>query len=213
MNTPDLRRYDNSWYKPGRSSLTRAAWFFAGLPLLRSALMPSSAVRRTLLRLFGARIGAGVVIKPGVRVKYPWLLEVGDHTWIGEDAWLDNLALISIGSNVCISQGVYICTGNHDWTDPAFALRVERVSIADGAWIGAAVVLCPGVEIGPCAVASAGSVVNRNLKPYTVYGGNPAVEIKARTVRPNGVGEIFSPTPLRGLTTSVAPARNLPTGS
>jgi putative colanic acid biosynthesis acetyltransferase WcaF len=183
MISPDLKRYDNSWYDPGRSRLVQAVWFFLGLPVLRSPLLPFSGLRGRLLRLFGASIGVGVVIKPGVRVKYPWLLEVGDHTWVGEDAWIDNLAPVRIGSNVCISQGVYLCTGNHDWADPCFSLMVRTISIADGAWIGARAMLLPGVEVGECAVAAAGSVVTRNLNARMIYGGNPAVELKARKMR------------------------------
>lgn len=180
----DLSQYDNSWYSPGRRPWVQGLWFFLGLPLLRSSYNPSSAVRRKLLRLFGARIGNGVTIKPGVRVKYPWLLSVGNHTWIGEDAWIDNLAPVQLGSNVCISQGVYLCTGNHDWSDPHFGLLVKPIVIRDGAWIGAKSIVAPGVDVGQGAIASAGSVVKRNLEADTIYGGNPAVALRARVARP-----------------------------
>src|SRR5580658_971853 len=92
MTKVDLSQFDNSWYDPGRSLGVRIAWFFFGLPILRCGWLPSSAVRRGVLRLFGAKVGHGVVIKPGVRVKFPWLLELGENSWIGEDVWLDNLA-------------------------------------------------------------------------------------------------------------------------
>ena len=174
MQPVDLASFDNSWYRPGRSKLVLATWFFLGLPVLRSSWLPFSGVRRSLLRLFGARIASGVVLRPGVRVKYPWILEIGENSWIGEDVWLDNLAPIRIGSNVCISQGAYLCTGNHDWTDPAFGLIVRPIVIGDGAWIGAKAMLCPGVEIGECAVASAGSVVATSLDPYTTVRWQPS---------------------------------------
>ena len=179
----DLSSFDNSWYSPGRRTWVQALWFFFGLPLLRSSCIPSSSLRRFLLRLFGARVGKGVVIKPGVRVKYPWLLQVGDHTWIGEDVWIDNLAPVQLGSNVCISQGVYLCTGNHDWTDPLFGLVVRPIVIHDGAWLGAKAVVSPGVEVAECAIASAGSVVTRNLEASIIYAGNPAVAVRTRIVR------------------------------
>src|SRR5215471_14436075 len=102
---PNLSSFNNSMYDPGRSRFVQALWFFFGLPLLRSQMLPGSAFRVWLLRLFGAKVGTGVVIKPGVRVKYPWLLEVGDHTWIGEDVWIDNLDEVLVGRDVCISQG------------------------------------------------------------------------------------------------------------
>src|SRR5215831_12221797 len=109
----DLSKYKHS-YHPGRPWIVCAAWFLVGLPLLRCSVLPSSGLRRWLLRLFGAEIGEGAVIKPGVRVKYPWLLRIGRHCWIGEDCWIDNLAQVSLGSNVCLSQGAYLCTGSHD---------------------------------------------------------------------------------------------------
>lgn len=146
---PDLSCFDNSWYKPGRSRLAQALWFFAGMPLVRSALLPWSGVRVFLLRAFGARIARDVVIKPGVRVKYPWLLSAGDHTWIGEDVWIDNLAPVTLGRDVCISQAAYLCTGNHDWSDPAFGLIVRPITVHDGAWIGARAVISPAFVSAP----------------------------------------------------------------
>ena len=183
MSSVRLADFNNSWYSPGRSFAVQSLWFFLGLPLLRASWNPFSAFRCWLLRRFGASVGTGVVIKPGVRVKYPWLLEIGDHSWIGEDAWIDNLSPVRIGADVCISQGVYLCTGNHDWSDPAFGLIARPIQIADGAWIGAKVIVCPGITVAEGAVATAGSVVTRDLDAHTIYGGNPAVKIKSRHIR------------------------------
>jgi putative colanic acid biosynthesis acetyltransferase WcaF len=177
-----LHSFDNSWYTPGRSLPYQLAWFFLGLPLLRSALIPSSAFRVRLLRFFGASVGDGVVIKPGVRVKYPWRLTIGNDCWLGEDCWIDNLADVQIGSNVCISQGAYFCTGNHDWTDPAFGLIVKPITLHDGSWAGAKSVLAPGVTLGECSIASAGSVVTKDIPPFEIHGGNPAVFVKRRRI-------------------------------
>jgi putative colanic acid biosynthesis acetyltransferase WcaF len=157
-------------------------WFLAGLPLLRWTIVPFSGFRILLLRLFGAAIGQGVVIKPGVRVKYPWRLRVGDHSWIGEDVWIDNLAMVEIAENVCVSQGVYLCTGNHNWSDPAFGLIVQPITLRAGSWAGAKSVVCPGVEFGEGSVAAAGSVVMKSLKPWTIYAGNPAVPGRERVI-------------------------------
>ena len=181
MNPVRLRSFSNSWYQPGRSLLYQLAWFFVGLPLLRSALLPSSSLRVRLLRLFGATVGNGVVIKPGVRVKYPWRLIVGDDCWLGEDCWIDNLADVRLGSNVCVSQGAYFCTGNHDWTDPSFGLVVKSIVLQDGSWAGAKAVLAPGVTLGECAIA-AGSVVTKDIPPFEIHAGNPAVFVKQRRV-------------------------------
>ena len=183
MNPVRLAEFHNEWYSPGRSAWVRAVWFLAGLPLLRASWIPLSGFRAGLLRLFGARVGRGVVIKPGVRVKYPWLFEAGDDCWIGEDAWIDNLASVRLGSNVCISQGAYLCTGNHDWSDPAFGLMVRPIEIADGAWIGAKAILAPGAAVGECAVVAAGGVVSGSVPPYEVHAGNPAKFVRKRILR------------------------------
>jgi len=186
MSVVRLAEFNNSWYSPGRNLLVQGAWYFFGLPLLRASWIPSSGFRRTLLRLFGARIGSDVILKPGIRIKYPWLLEIGVSSWIGEDVWIDNLVHVQIGSNVCVSQGAYICTGNHDWSDPAFGLIVRPVTVQDGAWIGARAFICPGIQIAEHAVVTAGSVVTTNLLTSRVYGGNPAREITVRAIRPAG---------------------------
>jgi len=180
MSFVQLSAFDNSWYRPGRPAWVCAAWFLIGSPLLRLPLIPFSGFRSFLLRLFGARLGAGVIVKPGVRVKYPWLLTVGDHTWLGEDCWIDNLTNVEIGSDACISQSVYLCTGNHNWSDPAFGLIVVPIVIGDGAWIGARSVVGPGVRIGECAIAQAGSVVTKEIPAFEIHGGNPAHFLRKR---------------------------------
>jgi len=183
MRQPDLSRFDNSWYSSGRSLPVEALWFLFGLPLLRCRLLPSSYVRSCVLRLFGASVGRKVVLKPGVRVKYPWLLSIGAASWIGEDAWIDNLVPVTIGANVCVSQGAYLCTGNHDWSDPAFGLRAQPIVLEDGSWVGARAVVCPGVRIEKCGVAAAGCVVTSNIPSYEIHAGNPARFIRRRELR------------------------------
>ena len=163
MENLDLSTFHNEWYRPGRSRTVQALWFFLGAPIVRCSLNPSSGLRASILRLFGARIGAGAVLKPGLRIKYPWRLSVGDHTWLGEDCWIDNLADVAIGSHVCISQGAFLCTGNHDWSDPSFALKLGPITIRDGAWVGARALVCPGVKVGKLAILVAGSVARKNL--------------------------------------------------
>jgi putative colanic acid biosynthesis acetyltransferase WcaF len=178
-----LDTYNNDWYSPGRSVLWRAAWLFVGLPLLRASLLPFSGLRVALLRLFGAHIGAGTVIHSEVSVKYPWLLEMGDNCWLGERVWIDNLTTVRLGDDVCISQGCYICTGNHDWSDPSFGLIIRPVELKSGSWAGAMSVLLPGVSLHEGAVAGAGSVVAQSIPAYEVHTGNPAAFARVRQVR------------------------------
>lgn len=109
-------------------------------------------------------------------------MEIGDHCWIGEEAWIDNLGMVRIGNNVCVSQGAFILTGNHDFTKPGFDLMVKPITIEDGAWIGAKSVVCPGVTINENAVLTTGSVANGNLEAGGIYRGNPAQKIKDRVI-------------------------------
>lgn len=179
----DLSRFDNAWYRPGRGFLTRTLWHFVNVLVLQNALNPSSRLKVIALRAFGARIGRGVNLKPGINVKYPWHLEIGDHAWIGERVWLDSLAPIRIGAHACVSQDAYLCTGNHDWSDPHFGLIVKPIFIENGAWVGARATVLAGASLADHAVLAAGGVLSQATEPYTIYGGNPAVAIKKRTIR------------------------------
>jgi putative colanic acid biosynthesis acetyltransferase WcaF len=183
LSQPDLSSYDNSWYSPGRSDAVRILWFFVGLPVIRCRLLPFSSVRRFILRCFGATLGRNIVLKPGIRVKYPWLLSIGEDSWIGENVWIDNLVEVRIGQNCCLSQEAYLCTGNHDWSDPLFGLRVLPIILEDGSWVGARALVCPGVTIGQCGVAAAGSVVSRSIPAFEIHSGNPARFVKRRIFR------------------------------
>lgn len=129
------------------------------------------------MRLFGAQIGAGCNIKPGLRVKFPWRLVVGHSCWLAEDAWIDNLAVIRLGDRVCLSQGAYLCTGNHDFRSPAFTLRPSSISVGSDAWIAARAVLAPGTHIGDSAVVALGAVVSGSVPARAIVRGNPAVFI------------------------------------
>jgi putative colanic acid biosynthesis acetyltransferase WcaF len=181
----NLRDYDRRGYRPGAGIVKRTAWYVVNATLFTSWLLPLSAPKCLLLRLFGARVGHGVVIKPRVNIKYPWHLVLGDHVWLGEGVWLDSLGRISVGDNVCISQEAYVLTGNHDYRDPRFGLIVQAVAIEAEAWIGARAVVCPGACVGRGAVLAAGGVLRGTAEAGGVYQGNPAVRIRERypTVR------------------------------
>jgi putative colanic acid biosynthesis acetyltransferase WcaF len=175
-----LETYTVGSYTCGASFLQQTAWHFLGTPLLRSYLIPFSSFKVLLLRSFGAKIGQGVRIKPGVKIKFPWRLIVGDYVWIGEDSWIDNLANVTIESNVCISQGVYLCTGNHDWIQADFALKTEPIYIESSSWLAAKCIVGPGVRLGKGAILTLGGVAVKSLEPMTIYAGNPAQAIKIR---------------------------------
>lgn len=164
----------------GRPRAVEAIWYVLKCLVLLSPLPWPSAMRVALLRLFGARVGRGVNIKPRVNVHFPWKLEIGDHAWIGEEVFILNFEPVRIGAHTCISQRAFLCTGNHDFRDPAFSFRNAPITIGDGAWVGAGAFVGPGVLIGEEAVATAGTVVTKSLTAGMIYSGNPARECGTR---------------------------------
>lgn len=182
MVKTDLSTYDNSWYKPGRGPLTRLLWYLVNALFFINPLNPFSGLKVFLLRLFGAKIGKGVVIKPSVNIKYPWLLNVGDHCWIGEKVWIDNLAQVSLGNHCCLSQGAMLLCGNHNYKKAGFDLLVKPITLEDGAWVGALSVVCPGVTLRSHAILTVQSVATETLEAYSLYKGNPAVKIRERSI-------------------------------
>lgn len=192
LSTPsmNLANYTIDDYTPGASTWQQLLWYFIGSPIVQSYFLPWSALKVQILRWFGASIGQGVRIKPGVKIKLPWRLVVGDFVWIGEDAWIDNLAPVTIESHVCISQSVYLCTGNHDWSHPHFQLRIAPIYIQQGSWIAARATIGPGVTVGEGAVLVLGGVAGRSLSPMMIYAGNPAEPIKTRVIHESTLSKV-----------------------
>jgi putative colanic acid biosynthesis acetyltransferase WcaF len=158
IGTLDLARFERPSIAGNRGPLWRAAWYLMNAFFFQSAILGlvPSPIKTAILRFFGARVGRGMVCKPRVTIKYPWFLELGDNVWIGEMVWIDNHCAVRIGSNVCISQGAYLVTGNHDWKDPAFAFFAREITIGDGVWITAF------QKIGPGTTVPAGHAVLQN---------------------------------------------------
>ena len=164
------------------SIFKRSCWYFANNIFFKSSLFHSYYLKSLILKCFGSKIGKNVVIKPSINIKYPWLLEIGDNTWIGEYVWIDNLAPVIIGANVCISQAAMLLTGNHNYTSSKFDLITKEIVIHEGVWIGAKSIVCPGVICKSHAVLTVGSVATSNLEPYSIYQGNPAKFIRNRRI-------------------------------
>jgi putative colanic acid biosynthesis acetyltransferase WcaF len=177
----DLSTYDNSWYNPA-PKWKQVFWYFISVLFFLNPLNPVSGLKIFLLRLFGAKIGNGVHIKPGVNIKYPWLLEIGNYVWIGENVWIDNLAKVTIEKNVCISQGAMLLCGNHNFKKTTFDLIIGEIHLKEGSWIGAKSVVCPGVTLHSHAILTVASVATMDLEFYGIYQGNPAVKIKNRNI-------------------------------
>lgn len=178
-----LSLYNNSWYNPGGGLFKRLAWYITNVLFLLNPLNPFSGIKIRILRLFGAKVGKGVNIKPCVNIKYPWLLEIGDYTWIGENVWIDNLARVKIGNNVCVSQGAMLLCGNHNYKKSTFDLMIGEITLEDGSWVGAKAVVCPGVTLNTHAVLGVSSMANHDLDAYCIYQGVPAVKIRERIMK------------------------------
>lgn len=183
MLQTDLSTYNNAPYHPGGNGLKRFVWFYINALFFKTSLLPVNTVKRGLLRLFGAHIGKAVVIKPCVNIKYPWNLRIGDYTWIGEGVWIDNLVMVNIGANVCLSQNALLLTGSHDYKKSNFNLITGPITLADGVWIGAGAIVNQGIMAGSHAVLTAGSVATANMDSYSIYQGNPAVKTRERKLR------------------------------
>jgi len=183
----DLSIYDNSDFDRGVSRLKEAAWVIVRWIFFQTSFPWPSQLRVALLRLFGAKIGRGVVIRANVNISFPWRLTIGDHVWIGEDVGILTLARVTIESNVCISQRAYLCTGSHDFRREDFKLQVAPITVHEGSWIAAASFIAPGIEIGSGAVVSAGSVVFKSVAPKMFVRGNPATAVsEMRKVKAKG---------------------------
>lgn len=177
----NLSEFNNDWYNPG-PRWKIVLWFLTNSIITNTYLPIPIKLKINVLRLFGAKIGKGVVIKPAVSIKYPWLLQIGNNVWLGEQVWIDNLSQVIIGNDVCLSQGAMLLTGNHDYQKSTFDLTTQPITIEDGVWIGAKSVVCPGVYCRSHAVLSVNSVATRSLKEYGVYQGNPAIQVRERRI-------------------------------
>lgn len=164
----DLSKFSNTWYSPG-SLFLKSAWYFCNRIFLNTSVPYPNSFKSTLLKIFGAKVGKGTIVKPNVNIKYPWFLELGDYVWIGENCWIDNLGAVKIGSNVCLSQGAFIFCGNHDYKRETFDLIVKPIVIEDGVWVGAKSIVCPGVTLKTHSIISAGSVITKDTEAYTIY--------------------------------------------
>lgn len=127
-----------------------------------------------MLRKFGAKIGDRVLVRPTARITYPWKVEIGDNSWVGDDATLYSLGQIVIGANSVISQKSYLCTGTHDYDSSSFDIYSYPIKIGDGTWIAADVYVAPGVVVGSGSVVGARSSVYKDLPAGVLAIGSPA---------------------------------------
>lgn len=185
MKSP-LKQVNNALYKStisiGASKFKQVLWYFVNIIFFKNPFIIISSLKVSLLKAFGAEIGKGVVIKPVINIKYPWKLQIGDHCWIGEEVWIDNLSEVYIGNNVTISQGALLLTGSHDHTRVTFDFISYPIYLEDGVWIGARAVVFGGVTCKSHSILGINSVAEKDLTSYTINKGNPSIPVLTRTI-------------------------------
>ncbi|MEM7794479.1 MAG: hormogonium polysaccharide biosynthesis acetyltransferase HpsU [Cyanobacteria bacterium P01_C01_bin.118] len=178
----DLSRYYQPGFEIGRPKWYVLLWWLVQAILFPLTLHNAHGPRCGLLRLFGAKIGKEVVIRPSARFTYPWKIEIGDHSWVGEDVIFYSLAPIQLGQHCVVSQKTYLCTGSHDISDPCFALMTAPIVIENGAWIATDCFVGPGVKIGANAVIGARSSVFKDMPEQHICMGSPCRPHKLRKI-------------------------------
>ena len=180
MNIQELNKYSNPTGFRGRSVLKVQLWWLVYAVLFKPSPQIMYGWRRFLLRIFGAKIGRDVIIRPSAQITYPWKVEIGDYSWIGDDVVLYSLGDIEIGSNTVISQRSYLCTGSHDYASNNFDIYSKKITIGSQCWLATDVYVAPSVSIGNGTVVGARSSVFKSLPSNKICIGSPAKPIKDR---------------------------------
>lgn len=176
--TRNLQAFGKYINFPFFSKFRIGLWFIVQHTFFKSPfLLPM--LRPLILRIFGARIGSRVLFRRGIRIHFPWNLEIGDDCWIGEEVWFINHERISIGSNVCISQRSIICSGGHDYRSASLEYSHKPIEIRDGAWVCLDAKVLPGVKIGECSVVAAGEIARKPVPDYSIL-----IDGKIRQIEP-----------------------------
>ncbi len=173
----------NLYIKPKENNcllkLKKILWYIIFCPIVES-FIPGTFWRKAILILFGSTIGKRCVIKPKLRIKNPWKLSIGDNCWLGESLWIDNIDDVIIEKNVCLSQGVYLCTGNHNYKKVGFELFTNPILIKEESWICAKCIIGPGSKIMKGTVITSGSTFSGDSLEGSIYTGCPAIFIRKR---------------------------------
>ncbi len=174
----ELEKFSNRDFNRGASRIWEFSWYIVRAFFFLTPIPLPSAVRTFWLRIFGATIGQGVVVRGGVNISFPWRLKLANNVWLGDQVTILSLASVEIESDVCISQQAFLCTGSHDFKDQKFGLITKPIKIEHAAWIAARCFIGPGVTIGRGAVCAAGSIIMTSVHPLVLVAGNPAAQVR-----------------------------------
>jgi putative colanic acid biosynthesis acetyltransferase WcaF len=167
----------------GRNAFVVQLWWIVNALLFATSPQFMYEWRVFLLKLFGARIGRGVKIRPGVKVTYPWNLTMGDHCWVGDGSKIYNLAKIQFGDNVALADDVHLISGSHEFLSTAFEIYAKPISIESQSWLCASAFVHQGVTIGEGSVIGAGAIVTHDTEPFSINVGAPARAVGDRRLR------------------------------
>jgi len=160
--------------------IKRLLWGCVQATLFRASFHNWYGFRRALLRAFGASLAPTANVRRTVLIECPWNLSVGAESSIGDRAILYCLGPVQIGSRTTVSQGAHLCAGTHDHRRASMPLVRATISIGDDVWIAADAFVGPGVTVGTGAILGARGVAMRDLAPWKIYAGNPAVPVRER---------------------------------
>ena len=177
-----LDKFDKVGFSRGAPRLKELLWWLVRSLIFASWFPMASPIKVAALRLFGAKVGSGVVIRSRVNITFPWRFECGDHVWIGDEVAILSLEQVTIGSHVSLSQRAYLCTGSHDFGKVSFDLITRPIEIGDGCWVGAQAFVGPGVTMGEGSRCLAGAVVVKEVAAGTTVGGVPAKRLGDKPV-------------------------------
>ena len=179
----DLRQYNPAQHDRGKPSWVVILWWLVQGVCFPLSLHNFNGFRTWLLRLFGATIGRGVVIRPTARFVYPWKIAIGDYSWIGDDVVLYSVDRINIGNHCVVSQKSYLCTGSHDVSDRAFGLITAPINIGNGVWLASDCFVAAGVAIGANSIVGARSSVFKNIAAEQIAWGSPCIARRSRIIK------------------------------
>lgn len=184
MQELDIKNYRNRHSL--KSKVARLAWNITWLALARWTPEHFGVFNRwriLLLRLFGAKIGKGCVVKASCEVWQPWKLSIGDYVALSEHVICYTVDRISIGDQTTVSRDAFLCCAGHDVTSPIMELTYAPITVGANAWIATQAIVMPGRNVGEGAVVAAGAVVVEDVQPWTIVVGNPAKVVKRRKLQ------------------------------
>ena len=182
MSTVRLDQFDHSKVKRQRSRFTQIVWLLTQCAFFDTAFPWPYSIKRFLLRRFGGDVGKGVVLRSRIYIHSPWMLDIGNHCWIGDGCQLLSVAKITFEDHVALAHQVYIAAGGHDIRSATMVPKNEPITVKSGTWIASCAFIGPGVTVHENTVVGAAAVVMKDVGPNEVIAGNPGRVIRERVI-------------------------------